>query len=193
MIKALIFLLDTFSRLYLLILLMRFWLPLLRVNFQNPIVQGVLRYTSPIIVPVRRFVSSIGRLDMAIILIAFAIQFVVLLAISVLANINHGTNPFVALSASNSILAFALSALLELAMLNVTLFIVSIVVRVVLSLLGRYFGPISDMITDFTEPLIKPIRTVIPPLGVVDLSAYIAIILLIALNIALADLLPGTR
>ena len=193
MIKALIFLLDTFSRLYLLILLMRFWLPLLRVNFQNPIVQGVLRYTSPIIVPVRRFVSSIGRLDMAIILIAFALQFVVLLTISVLANINHGTNPFVALSASNSILAFALSALLELAMLNVTLFIVSIVVRVVLSLLGRYFGPISDMITDFTEPLIKPIRTVIPPLGVVDLSAYIAIILLIALNIALADLLPGTR
>lgn len=193
MIKALIFLLDTFSRLYLLILLMRFWLPLLRANFQNPIVRGVLRYTSPIVVPVRRFVSPIGRLDTATILIAFAIQFVVLLTISVLANINHETNPFVALSESSSILAFALSALLELAMLNVTLFIVSIVVRVVLNLLGRYFGPISDMLADFTEPLIKPIRTVIPPLGVVDLSAYIAVILLIALNIALADLLAGIR
>jgi len=191
MIKALIFLLDTFSRLYLLILLMRFWLPLLRANFQNPIVQGVLRYTSPIIVPIRRFVSPIGRLDTATILIAFAIQLMVLLTISVLANINHETNPFVALPESSSILAFALSALLELAMLNVTLFIVSIIVRVILNLLGHYFGPIADMLTDFTEPLIKPIRTVIPPLGIVDLSTYITVILLISLNIALADLLAG--
>ena len=172
---------------------MRFWLPLLRANFQNPIVRGVLRYTSSIVVPVRRFVSPIGRLDTATILIAFAIQFVVLLTISVLTNINYGTQPFVALFESSSILAFALSALLELAMLNVTLFIFSIVVRVILNLLGRYFGPISDMLVDFTEPLIKPIRTVIPPLGIVDLSAYITVILLIALNIALADLLAGIR
>lgn len=193
MIKALIFLIDTFSRLYLLILLMRFWLPLLRANFRNPIVQGVLRYTSSIVVPVRRFVSPIGRLDTATICIAFVIQFVVLLTISVLTNINYGTKPFVILFESSSILTFALSALLELAMLNVTLFIFSIVVRVILNLLGHYFGPISDMLVDFTEPLIKPIRTVIPPLGIVDLSAYITVILLIAFNIALADLLAGIR
>ena len=41
MIKALIFLVDTFSQLYLLILLLRFWLPVLRANFQNPVAQGV--------------------------------------------------------------------------------------------------------------------------------------------------------
>ena len=41
--NALIFLLDTFAQLYLLLLLMRFWLPVLRANFTNPIAQGVLR------------------------------------------------------------------------------------------------------------------------------------------------------
>ncbi|MGY8794424.1 MAG: YggT family protein, partial [Woeseiales bacterium] len=53
---ALVFLIDTFARLYLLILLLRLWLPLLRANFRNPVAQGVLRYTSPLVVPVRRFV-----------------------------------------------------------------------------------------------------------------------------------------
>ena len=190
MIDALTFLLDTFSRLYLLILLMRFWLPLLRANFQNPIAQGVLRYTSPLVVPVRRFVPPIRRLDTATVLVAFVIQFVVLLVISVLANIARGVDPLASFSGSNAMLAFALSAFVELAMLSVTLFIVAIVIRVILNWLGRHLGPISEMLANLTEPLIAPIRRIIPPLGVMDLSVYVAIILLIALNMLLRDLLP---
>ena len=71
------------------------------------------------------------------------------------------------------------------------LFIVAIIVRVILNLLGRYFGPISDLLVDLTEPLLQPVRRIVPPLGVVDLSAYIAIILLFALNMILGDLMPG--
>lgn len=190
MIEALIFLLDTFSRLYLLLLLMRFWLPVLRANFQNPIAQGVLRYTSPLVVPVRRFVPPIRRLDTATVLVAFVIQFATLLVINMLANFAGGGNPFASLSGPNTMLTFVVSAFVELAMLSVTLFIVAIVVRVILNWIGRYMGPITDMLADLTEPLITPIRRIIPPLGVVDLSVYVVIILLIALNIALGDLLP---
>ena len=83
--------------------------------------------------------------------------------------------------------------MLELAMLSVLLFIVAIIARVVLSLIGRYFGPISDMLADLTEPLLRPVRKYIPPLGVLDISAYIVIVLLVALNMFLADLSPGIR
>ena len=190
MINALEFLLDTFSQLYLLMLLMRFWLPLLRANFQNPIAQGVLRYTSPLVIPVRRFVPPVRRLDTATILVAFVIQFTTLLILDALANIARGVDALASFSASNAMLTFALSAFVELAMLSVTLFIVAIAVRVILNWLGRYLGPISDMLADLTEPLMTPIRRVIPPLGVVDLSVYVAIILLIALNMVLRDLLP---
>jgi YggT family protein len=62
---------------------------------------------------------------------------------------------------------------------------------VILNLVGRYFGPLSDLLADMTEPLLLPIRRLIPPLGVIDLSAYIAIVLLIALNMVLTDLLPA--
>jgi YggT family protein len=193
MTNAPIFLLETFSRLYLLILLLRLWLPLLRANFRNPVAQGVMRYTSPLVTPVRRYVPSIGRLDTATVLIAFLIQFVVLLLVSAIAGSRHGVNILDALSSANVLLTLAFQAIIELAMLSVFLFIVAIIVRVVLGLIGRYFGPISDMLGDLTEPLLRPVRKFIPPLGVVDISAYIVIVLLLALNMILADLLPGIR
>ena len=80
------------------------------------------------------------------------------------------------------------NALLELASMSVTLFIVAIIIRVILGFLQRYFGPISDMLNEMTEPLMRPVRSIIPPLGVIDLSAYIATVLLFALNMVIADL-----
>jgi len=83
------------------------------------------------------------------------------------------------------------TAFINLAILSVVMFIAAIVIRVILNLIGRYFGPLSDLLADMTEPLLQPIRRLIPPLGVIDLSAYIAIVLLIALNMVLTDLLPA--
>lgn len=184
--NALIFLIDTFAQLYLLILLLRFWLPLLRANFRNPVAQGVLRYTSPLIVPVRRYIPPLGQIDTATILVALLIQlaatFLILLVSRGLAAINTFATSFLQLIAD---------ACIDLASLSVILFIVAIILRVIFGLFGRYFGPLSDMLNDLSEPLMRPIRRVIPPLGVVDLSAYIAIVLLIALNMVLADLRPA--
>ena len=193
MTDAPIFLLETFSRLYLLILLLRFWLPVLRANFRNPVAQGVMRYTSPLVNPVRRYVPSVGRLDTATVLIAFLIQFAVLLLIVAISGGKQSINVFDVLSSAPALVTLALKAMIELAMLSVLLFIVAIIARVILSLIGRYFGPISDMLADLTEPLLRPVRKYIPPLGVLDISAYIVIVLLVALNMFLADLLPGIR
>lgn len=193
MTNALTFLLDTFSRLYLLILLLRFWLPFLRANFRNPVAQGVMRYTSPLVNPVRRYIPSFGRMDTATVLIAFLIQFVVSYLILSLNAISHGAGTFAALSSVDMIFALAFQSIVQLAMLSVLLFIVAIIVRIVLGLIGRYFGPISDLLVDLTEPLLRPVRKVIPPLGVVDISAYIVIVLLMALNMILGDLAPLAR
>jgi YggT family protein len=190
MTNALIFLLDTFVRLYLMILLLRFWLPLLRANFQNPVAQGVLKFTSPLIVPLRRYVPSIGRIDTATVLVAFAIQFAVSLLILIISN---GIQALGVLNSTRSLLSLVLASLINLAMLSVVIFIASIIIRVVLNLLGKYFGPLSDLLADMTEPLLRPVRKVIPPLGVIDLSAYIVVVLLIALNMVLTDVLLAFR
>jgi YggT family protein len=92
------------------------------------------------------------------------------------------------LGAPQYFVRLALRTLVSLAMLSAMLFIVAIIVRVVLNLLGRYYGPIADILGDLTEPLLRPVRRVVPPLGILDLSAYIVIVLLIALRMILADL-----
>ena len=183
--NALIFLIDTFAQLYLLLLLMRFWLPVLRANFRNPIVQGVLRFTSPAVFPFSRFVPAIGPIDTATVLVALVIQ---VLLIFVVMLIDRGGSAVAVMS--GSFLSVVVDAFLQLASTSVTLFIVAILIRVILNLLQRYFGPITEMLNEMTEPLMRPIRRIVPPLGVIDLSAYITMILLIALNMVIADLRP---
>lgn len=183
---ALIFLIDTFTRLYLLILLLRFWLPIVRANFRNPVAQGVLRYTSPMVVPVRRYIPAIGKLDTATVLVALAIQVVASIVMLV---ISRGLA--VLETVSSAFPSIVGSALVELASLSVVMFIVALALRVIFGFFGRYMGPLSDLLNDLTDPLLGPVRKIIPPLGVVDLSAYIVFILLIALNMVVADLRPA--
>ncbi len=183
---ALIFLIDTFTRLYLLILLLRFWLPMVRANFRNPVAQGVLRYTSPAVVPVRRFIPAIGKLDTATVLVALAIQVAATILILLIV---RGPVVFDAFGSAFPTIVFA--ALVDLASMSVMMFIVAIALRVILGFFGRYLGPLSDLLNDLTEPLLRPMRKILPPLGVVDLSAYLVFILLIALNMVLADLRPA--
>lgn len=184
--NALIFLIDTFTRLYLLILLLRFWLPIVRANFRNPVAQGVLRYTSPAVVPVRRFIPAIGKLDTATVLVALVIQ---ILATILMLFILRGFGVGDALSSSFPSIVGA--AIVDLASMSVVMFLVAIALRVILGFFGRYLGPLSDLLNDLTNPLLRPVRNIIPPLGVVDISAYIVFILLIALNMVLADLRPA--
>ncbi len=78
MTPALYFVLKTLTQLYLLLLILRFWLPMMRADFRNPVAQGVLRLTSPLIIPLRRFVPPIGRIDTSTVLVAFVIEYVLI-------------------------------------------------------------------------------------------------------------------
>ena len=87
MTQALIFVLKTLTHLYLLLLLLRFWLPVLRADFRNPVAQGILRITSPLVIPLRRFVPAIGRVDTATVLVAFTIEYLLILLLLTLSRI----------------------------------------------------------------------------------------------------------
>ena len=62
---AAIFIIQTLGSLYLLIVLMRFILQLVRANFYNPLCQFVVKATQPLLKPLRRVVPSMFGLDMS--------------------------------------------------------------------------------------------------------------------------------
>ena len=177
MTSALIYIIEAFSHLFLMILLLRFWLPWFGADFRNPIAQGILRLTSPLINPVRRFVPSLGRVDTATVVIAFAIQCLTIMTVLKLRG-------FVL-----SIGMIALTSLFELASLTLLLFMFAIIVRIILSWIAPHtYNPATALLATITDPLLRPFRRYIPPLGGFDISPIFAIILLGALNVLLDDL-----
>ncbi len=179
MTQALYFIIKTLAQLYLLLLLLRFWLPWLRADFRNPVAQGILRFTSPLILPLRRVLPSISRLDTATVLAAFVIQFLTLLVL--LALTNRPIEP----------VAVAVTAVAELVILSLNLFFFAILIRIVLSWIAPHnYNPITALLTTLSEPILAPFRRLIPPIGGLDISPVFAIILIQAAVIFLHSLKP---
>jgi YggT family protein len=177
--QALYFIVKTLTQLFLLLLLLRFWLPWLRADFRNPVAQGILRITSPLIVPLRRLLPSIGRLDTATILLAFVVQF--LAVVLLLAIMNRMADPF----------TIAVVSLIELAILSLNLFFFVILIRIILSWVSpNNYNPITALLTTISEPILRPFRRLIPPIGGLDISPIFAIVLLQAVVIFLRTLKP---
>ncbi len=169
--SALVFIVNALTSLYLLVLLLRFWLPWLRADFRNPLAQGIVKLTSPVIIPVRRIVPSIGRLDTATVLVAFVVQYAAILLLLLI------------LGASAGFSVIATTAIVKLVLLSLNLFMFAIFVRIILSWIspGQH-NPATAIIATLTEPLLRPCRRIIPPMGGFDISPIFVIIALGALT-----------
>ncbi len=177
--SAIVFIVNALTSLYLLVLLLRFWMPWLRADFRNPLAQGILRFTSPLVVPVRRFVPSFGRLDTATVLVAFVIQYLTVLLLLLI------------LGRSVGIAEVSLTALVKLVVLSINLFVFAIFIRIILSWVGQGgYNPATAIITTLTEPVLRPFRRIIPAIGGFDISPIFAVILLMAATIVINGFNP---
>jgi len=176
---ALIFIITTIAQLYLFVMLLRFWCPLLRMDFRNPIAQGILKLTSPLVIPVRRLLPPIGRIDTATVVVAFGLQYLAILVILAIS----GVTP--------TILPIAATAAIDLVLLSLRLFTFAIFIHIILSWIapGTY-NPATAFLAMLVEPVLRPFRRVIPPLGGLDISPIFAIIALQAVAIFVATLRP---
>jgi YggT family protein len=160
-VDAIVFIVDALARLYLLVLLLRLFLPLARADFQNPLAQAILKLTSPLVVPVRRILPPIGRVDTATVVVAFGVQY---LAVFIIALV-QGIRP--------TILSLLIGSAVSLVLLTFNLFFWLIIIRI--------YNPAVAMVYALTEPLLRPFRRIIPPIGGFDISPIFALIALGAL------------
>jgi YggT family protein len=149
--------------------LLRVYMHLLRINLSrnggNPIAPFVFTVTNWIVLPVRRFVPALGRLDTASLVAAYA----VLLA-------KHSLLWLVA-GASAHWLSLVTHAGIEM----VSVILSSLMWLVLIYVLMSWMKTSSDVayfLAQLVDPLLQPIRRVLPHMGGVDLSP-IALLLLI--------------
>ena len=184
---AAIYLIQTLGSLYLLIVLLRFLLQLVRADFYNPLSQFIVRATKPLLMPLRRLIPGYGGLDFASLVLGIAIQLVMLILIILL----------MGYALPNILLLVSWAAIGVLA-LFVKIFFFALIISVILSWVAQgSYNPAVILINQLCAPILAPIRKILPALGGLDLSpifAFIAIRLfdmLVIANLAAAAGMPG--
>ena len=163
--RALTYLISTLFDLYIVAVLLRLILQWVRADFYNPLSQFLVKLTSPLLVPMRRVIPSIGRLDTAAVVLALLLEVTSLFVIS---SIN---------SFSITGLSLLILAVTKLLMAFLWLYFFLILAIVILSWVGGSLRhPIIPLIHQLTEPVLRPLRKWIPPIGGMDLSPLFAII-----------------
>ena len=170
---ALIFIVDSVLTLAVFAFLLRFLLAIVRADFRNPLSQAILSLTNWLVLPLRRLLPPMGRVDTASLVALMVVQFTMTLVIFRL--LTGALMPLVPL---------VVAGLTSLAITTIRLLQVLIFIYALLSFIapGTY-SPVVSLLASLCEPLLRPLRRVLPVLGGLDFSPLVALIGLQALLI----------
>lgn len=171
---ALYFILDALLTLVVVAFLLRLLLPVVRADFRNPIGQAVLQFTNPLVMPLRKLLSPAGRVDVATVVALLIVQLAKTALLMLVAGVGLASVPL------------ALGSLRDLARTVLQFYFVAVLLHALLSWVapGRY-SPGAQLLSRLCEPLLSPLRRIVPPIGGLDFSALFVLIGLQALQILL--------
>lgn len=170
-------LIQTVFGLVIYVVLMRFWMQVLRAPFRNPIGQFVMALTNWAVLPLRRVIPSAGSIDLATLLVAWLAQIAMMMLIYAVASSGAVAAPGPAV---------LLLSLLELLRSSVHLLMFIVIVDVVMSWVNPGH-PLGYVFQAMTRPFYRFFRRFIPPLGGFDLSPLFVLVLAQILLIVLAS------
>ena len=160
-----VFLIDLLFGLYIIAIMLRFFLQIVRADFYNPLCQAIVTVTNPPLRPMRRYIPAIGTIDTASVLLMLGLQLLSTFLV------------FSLLGYSANFAGLLLSATAELISKAIYLFMIAIFIQIVLSWVapGTY-NPVVGVIDSITTPLLRPARRIVPSMGGIDLSPMLVII-----------------
>lgn len=169
MTDALVFLVDTLITLYLYVLILRFVMQLTRADFRNQVAHAVVVVTNPVIMPLRKILPPMGKIDTASVIAIVVVAALNTLAVTLIAN--HLFLPpvlwirFTALLLIVSFIKFFMGAIFIYALLG--------------WVVPPGYNPVMSLLATVCEPLLRPFRRIIPPIGgTLDLSPLWAMLAL---------------
>ncbi|MEW6590338.1 MAG: YggT family protein [Pseudomonadota bacterium] len=167
---ALKFLIQTLGNLFVIAVLLRFMMQLFRVPFRNPFAQFIVALTDFAVKPLRRVVPGLFGLDLSCLVLAFAVEFLV-----VVAGYWLGGFPFGLAGGGVWPVMLGLAAV-RLVTLTIYLIIGLTLVRAVLSWVNSN-SPLMPVVYELSEPFLRPLRRVVPMVANVDLTPLVLFIL----------------
>lgn len=175
---ALDFLINILFGAYIGIVLLRLLMQRARLDFYNPLAQFVVRLTGPLLKPLRRVIPGWHGWDIAALVLA-----------AVLALVNVGLIMALFAGLQFAPLQLLFYSLLRLLNVWIELYFLTILAQALMSWFAQGYHPVMFALAGINAPLLTPARRLVPPLGGLDISPVLVLILLQVLNILLP--LPG--
>jgi len=172
--NPLVFLIQVIFGAYILVVMLRFLLQLVKADFYNPVSQFVVKVTTPPLRPLRRIIPGIAGLDVAAIILMWLLKSLELALIMMIGGLGTSLLPALAWSIP------------ELISLFINVFLFAILIQVIISWVnpGGY-NPVIGLLNSLTEPLLGPARRIVPPISGLDLSPMLVMIGLVLLKMLL--------
>lgn len=175
--QALLFLIETLFTLITALFILCFWMQAARIGYRSALARFVVKTTQPLLEPLRRVIPNIAGQDTASAVAAVIFSLLKLMSLS-LVLFGYTPNP----------LALILGAVLGVVLLAIKMAIWLIIGQAVMSWFSPYDNPLYATLYALTEPLLRPIRQMLPLFGGFDLSPIVAIIILQVVSIFLSGL-----
>jgi YggT family protein len=173
-----IYIINTLGTLYISLVLVRFLAQLVRADYYNPVSKALVKYTNPLLVPLRKIIPGLMGIDLAAIVLAILLQAALLQSVLLIAGLGL-FNPF-------TLLIWTLIALLKLL---AGIYFWGVIVMMIASWVAQGSrNPALGLLQQILEPVMAPFRKILPPLGMLDLSP---ILFFMALNIIRVYVLPA--
>lgn len=166
-----VFLIQTFAGLYFILVMVRFLMQVARVDYYNPICQGIVKITDPPIKPLKRVIPTLRGVDFATLLVAMIVQ---LIAITLIMVIKGGWifHP-----------VYVAWTLVGMFSIIFDIYFFALIIMVIASWVAPYGNhPVLTLVHQLTEPVCAPARKLLPPMGGLDFS-----IILVFVAITLID------
>ena len=163
-----IYIISSLGSVYLTFVILRFLLQLFRADYYNPISKSIAKMTNPLLLPLRKVIPGFFGVDFAGIVLALLVQAVVIQVVCLIAGLGM-LNPVALLARS----------FLGVVGLVLTIYYWGILVIIIASWVAPNSAhPALTLLRDITEPVMAPIRRMLPSMGGLDLSPMIVIMTL---------------
>ena len=167
MANASAYLIDAVSTVILVLVILRFLLQLARADFYNPASQFIVKFTNPLLKPLRRIIPGWGGIDVASVVVLLIVQALALLL------------TFLAIGKSIHPSALMMLTVAELLSLVLNCYLMTILIQVILSWVGpQHYNPLTTLLYSLNEPVLRPARRLIPPISGIDFSPLIVLIVI---------------
>jgi len=168
LLNPIIFLVDTLFSLYILVVMLRLVLQMVRADFYNPLSQFLVKVTNPLLRPLRRIIPGWGGVDIASIVLLIALQVLTILILVLL---------FGGDISSLSIAGTLMAAVTKLVSLFMYIYFFSLIIIALLSWISTgAYNPVTALMSSITAPLLRPVRRLMPPVGMFDFSVFVTIL-----------------